>query len=156
MPIATTRPACAVGCSLRAAVLALKLIVPHLLRGTAGISTRPSSSDVGHSARIWISEAAMDPNRNAFIRMGSSLLLLVAAAVPPLTCTDPVRNWRTGESEHRPLPLVKVGPQGPAAARTGRMKGESLRAAILPLGAVLLTERTSCKGPAAGILRPFS
>lgn len=41
--------------------------------------------------------------------VGSSLLLL-AAALLPLTCTVPVRNWRTGESEDRPLPLVRGGP----------------------------------------------
>ena len=52
-----------------------KMIIPHLLRGTAGIS-----------------------------------LLLLTAALLPLTCTVPVRNWRTGESEDRPLPLVRGGP----------------------------------------------
>src|SRR4030095_15160949 len=43
------------------------------------------------------------------LRAGVSLLLL-AAALLPLTCTLPVRNWRTGESEDRPLPLVRGGP----------------------------------------------
>ena len=52
-----------------------KMIIPRLLRGTAGIS------------------------------------LLLVAALLPLTCTVPVRNWRTGESEDRPLPLVRGGPQ---------------------------------------------
>src|SRR5688572_32434163 len=53
-------------------------------------------------------EAAMEPNRKAFVRVGVSLLLL--AALLPLTCTVPVRNWRTGESEDGPLPLVHGGP----------------------------------------------
>jgi purine nucleosidase len=51
----------------------------------------------------------MDPNCNAFSRVGVSLLL-VAAALLPLMGTIPVRNWRTGESEDRPLPLVHGGP----------------------------------------------
>jgi inosine-uridine nucleoside N-ribohydrolase len=34
-------------------------------------------------------------------------LLLLAAALLPHTCTGPVRNWRTGESEDRPLPLAR-------------------------------------------------
>jgi inosine-uridine nucleoside N-ribohydrolase len=38
------------------------------------------------------------------------LLLLLVAALLPLACTVPVRNWRTGESEDRPLPLVGGGP----------------------------------------------
>jgi purine nucleosidase len=42
-------------------------------------------------------------------RAGLSLLLL-AAALLPLSCTVPSRNWRTGESEDRPLPLVRGGP----------------------------------------------
>jgi purine nucleosidase len=40
----------------------------------------------------------------------AALLLLLAAALLPLTCTVPVRNWRTGESEDRPLALVRGGP----------------------------------------------
>jgi purine nucleosidase len=51
----------------------------------------------------------MEPNRKAFARVGVSLLL-VAAALLPLTCTIPVRNWRTGESEDRPVPLVRGRP----------------------------------------------
>jgi inosine-uridine nucleoside N-ribohydrolase len=51
----------------------------------------------------------MEPNRKAFARVGVSLLL-VAAALLPLTSTIPVRNWRTGESEDRPLPLARGGP----------------------------------------------
>jgi inosine-uridine nucleoside N-ribohydrolase len=51
----------------------------------------------------------MEPNRKAFVRVGVSLLLL-AAALLPLTCTVPVRNWRTGESEDGLLPLVRGGP----------------------------------------------
>ena len=51
----------------------------------------------------------MEPNRKAFVRVGIPLLLL-AAALLPLTCTGPDRNWRTGESEDRPLPLVRGGP----------------------------------------------
>lgn len=42
-------------------------------------------------------------------RVGLSLLLL-AAALLSITCTLPVRNWRTGEAEDRPLPLVRGGP----------------------------------------------
>jgi inosine-uridine nucleoside N-ribohydrolase/protein-S-isoprenylcysteine O-methyltransferase Ste14 len=38
------------------------------------------------------------------------LPLLLAAALLFLTCTFSVRNWRTGESEDRPLPLVRGGP----------------------------------------------
>ena len=73
-----------------------KMVIPHLLRGTTGIS-------------IWISEAAMKPGRKAFVRAGITLLLL-AAALLLLVCTVPVRNWRTGEAEDRPLPLVRGGP----------------------------------------------
>jgi inosine-uridine nucleoside N-ribohydrolase len=40
----------------------------------------------------------------------AALLLLLAAALLTLTCTIPVRNWRTGESEVRLLPLVRGGP----------------------------------------------
>ena len=83
------------------------MIVPRLRRGTAGIWT---SFEFGcRSFAVWISEAAMEPHRKAFVRVGVSLLLL-AAALLPLTCTVPVRNWRTGESEDRPLPLVRGGP----------------------------------------------
>jgi purine nucleosidase len=59
--------------------------------------------------RVWISEAAMGPIPKAFVRVGVPLLLL-AAALLPLSCTVPPRNWRTGESENRPLPLVRGGP----------------------------------------------
>jgi purine nucleosidase len=45
----------------------------------------------------------------AFARVGASLLL-VAMALLPLTLNGPVRNWRTGESVDRPLPLVRGGP----------------------------------------------
>ena len=51
----------------------------------------------------------MEPNRKAFVGAGIPLLLL-AAALLPLTCTGPDRNWRTGKSEDRPLPLVRGGP----------------------------------------------
>jgi hypothetical protein len=51
----------------------------------------------------------MAPNHKAFVRAGIPLLLM-AAALLALTCTVPVRNWRTGESEDRPLPLVRGGP----------------------------------------------
>lgn len=37
-------------------------------------------------------------------------MLLLAAALLPLTCTVPIRDWRTGESEDRPLPLIRGGP----------------------------------------------
>lgn len=86
-----------------------KMIIPHLLRGTAGISTRPSSSDGQSFFPVGVSEAAMEPDRQAFVRVGVSLLLL-AAALLALTCIVPVRNWRTGESGDRPLPLVRGGP----------------------------------------------
>jgi len=36
-------------------------------------------------------------------------LLLLAAALLPLTCAVPGRNWWTGESNDRPLPLVRGG-----------------------------------------------
>ena len=49
-------------------------------------------------------------------RVGVSLLLL-AAALLPLTCTGPVRNWRTGEAEDRPLPLVRGGPHADRPSR---------------------------------------
>jgi len=49
-------------------------------------------------------------------RVGFCLLLLVAALLP-LTCTVPVRNWRTGESEDRPLPLVRGGPHADRPSR---------------------------------------
>jgi purine nucleosidase len=42
-------------------------------------------------------------------RAGVSLLL-IAAALLALTCTVPVRDWRTGEAEDRLLPLVRGGP----------------------------------------------
>jgi inosine-uridine nucleoside N-ribohydrolase/protein-S-isoprenylcysteine O-methyltransferase Ste14 len=42
-------------------------------------------------------------------RMGFSLFLL-AAALLPLACAGPVRNWRIGEAEGRPLALVRGGP----------------------------------------------
>jgi purine nucleosidase len=51
----------------------------------------------------------MEPNRKAFVRIGIPLLL-VAAALLPLTCTAPARSWRTGESEDRPLALVRGEP----------------------------------------------
>ena len=51
----------------------------------------------------------MEPNCKAFVGAGIPLLLL-AAALLPLTCTGPDRNWRTGESEDRPLPLARGGP----------------------------------------------
>jgi purine nucleosidase len=51
----------------------------------------------------------MEPNRKALAKVGV-LLFLVAAALLPLPCTVPVRNWRTGESEDRPLSLVRGGP----------------------------------------------
>ena len=49
-------------------------------------------------------------------RVGISLLLL-AAALLPLTCAAPVRNWRTGESEERALPLVRGGPHADRPSR---------------------------------------
>jgi len=57
----------------------------------------------------------MEPDRK-FARVGVSLLL-VAAALFPLTCTVPVRNWRTGESDDRPLPLVRGGPHADRPSR---------------------------------------
>ena len=51
----------------------------------------------------------MAPNHKAIVRVGIPLLFL-AAALLALTYTTPVRNWRTGESEDRPLPLVRGGP----------------------------------------------
>jgi inosine-uridine nucleoside N-ribohydrolase len=50
----------------------------------------------------------MEPNRKAFFRKGISLVLL--AALLPLTGTASDRDWRTGEAEDRPLPLVRGGP----------------------------------------------
>ena len=85
-----------------------RMIVPRLLRGITGISTRPSSSDCQSYCPVWVSEAAMEPDHKAFVRMGGALLLL-AAALLPLTCTVPIRNWWTGESGDRPLPLVRSG-----------------------------------------------
>jgi purine nucleosidase len=58
----------------------------------------------------------MEPNRKAFVRLGIPLLLL-AVALLPLTCTAPDRNWRTGESENRPLALVRGGPHVDRPAR---------------------------------------
>lgn len=51
----------------------------------------------------------MQPDHKAFVPVGVSLLLL-AVALLPLTCAVPVRDWRTGESGDRPLPLVRGGP----------------------------------------------
>ncbi|MEZ5936068.1 MAG: nucleoside hydrolase [Alphaproteobacteria bacterium] len=51
----------------------------------------------------------MEEVRKAFVRVGLPLLLM-AAALLLLTCTAPDRNWRTGESEVLPLPLVQGGP----------------------------------------------
>ena len=58
----------------------------------------------------------MEPNRKAFAPVGVALLL-VAAALLPLTCTVPVRSWRTGEPENRPLPLVRGGPHADRPSR---------------------------------------
>jgi inosine-uridine nucleoside N-ribohydrolase len=44
-------------------------------------------------------------------------LLLLVAAVLPLACAGPARNWRTGESGERPLPLVRGGPHVDRPAR---------------------------------------
>jgi purine nucleosidase len=86
------------------------MIIPHPLRaGPVGFGRVLRIRVISRSARVWISEAATAPNRKAFARVGVSLLL-VAAALLPLTCTVPVRSWRTGESEVRPLPLVRGGP----------------------------------------------
>src|SRR5215211_1758251 len=51
----------------------------------------------------------MVPNRKVFARIGFPLLLL-AAALLPLMGTAPARSWRTGESEDRPLALVRGEP----------------------------------------------
>ena len=37
-------------------------------------------------------------------------LVLLTAALLPLACTGPVRNWRTGEAADQPLALVRGGP----------------------------------------------
>lgn len=51
----------------------------------------------------------MEPNRKAFARVAVPLLLL-SAALLPVVCAVPSRNWWTGESGDRPLPLVRGGP----------------------------------------------
>src|SRR5688572_10162108 len=67
------------------------------------------TDQVGPQVITTRTEAARKPEGNAFVRVGVCLLLL-AAALLPLTCTVPARNWRTGEAEDRPLALVRGGP----------------------------------------------
>lgn len=60
--------------------------------------------------------------RRALVRAGlhawpraAALLMLLAAVLLPWTVPD--RNWRTGEAEDRPLPLVRGGPHADRPSR---------------------------------------
>jgi purine nucleosidase len=57
----------------------------------------------------WMIAGSLTTGIHAWTRAAVPLLLL-AAALLPLACAGPVRNWRTGESEDRPLSLVHGGP----------------------------------------------
>lgn len=58
-----------------------KMIIPHLLRGTDGISVPPTSSDRRSFCRVWRCEAAMEPDREAFVQVAASLPLLAAVVL---------------------------------------------------------------------------
>ena len=73
-----------------------KMIIPHLLPGTAGIWTRPSSSDCRSSCPVWLSEAAMEPDRKALVRVGGIPVALGGGSAPAYVhrSRSKLADWR--------------------------------------------------------------